>query len=37
VGHGGVELTITFLKKTYYWPNLKDDVEEYMKICLICQ
>jgi len=37
VGHGGANLTITFLKKTYYWPNLKDDVEEYMKICLICQ
>jgi hypothetical protein len=22
---------ITFFKKTYYWLNLKDDVEEYMK------
>ncbi len=28
VGHGGVKRTITFFKKTYYWPNLKDDVEE---------
>jgi len=28
VGHGGAKLTITFLKKTYYWPNLKNDVEE---------
>ncbi len=37
VGHGGAKLTITLLKKTYYWPNLKDDVKDYMKTCLICQ
>jgi hypothetical protein len=36
-GHGGAKRTITFLKKSYYWPNLKGDVEEYMKTCLICQ
>jgi hypothetical protein len=35
-GHGGAKRTITFLKKSYYWPNLKDDVEEYMKTCLTC-
>ncbi len=23
VGHGGVKRTTTFLKKSYYWPNLK--------------
>jgi hypothetical protein len=27
-GHGGAKLTITFFKKTYYWPNLKDDAKE---------
>ncbi len=37
VGHGGAKRTTTFLKKSYYWPNLKDDAEEYMKICLTCQ
>jgi hypothetical protein len=37
VGHGGAKGTITFFKKTYYWPNLKGDVEEYMKICLTYQ
>jgi len=37
VGHGGMKCTITFLKKSYYWPNLKDDVEEYVKTCLTCQ
>jgi hypothetical protein len=36
-GHGGVKHTTTFLKKSYYWPNLKECVEEYVKTCLTCQ
>jgi len=36
-GHGGAKHTTTFLKKSYYWPNLKNNVEEYVKTCLICQ
>ncbi len=36
-GHGGVKHTTTVLKKSYYWPNLKDSAEEYVKTCLICQ
>jgi len=36
-GHGGAKHTITFLKKSYYWPNLKNNVEEYVKTCLVCQ
>jgi hypothetical protein len=36
-GHGGAKHTITFLKKSYYWPNLKDDAKEYVKTCLTCQ
>jgi hypothetical protein len=36
-GHGGAKCTTTFLKKSYYWPNLKDSVEEYVKTCLTCQ
>jgi hypothetical protein len=35
-GHGGAKCTTTFFKKSYYWPNIKDDVEEYVKICLTC-
>jgi hypothetical protein len=35
--HGGAKRTTTFLKKSYYWPNLKDDAEEYVKTCLTCQ
>jgi hypothetical protein len=36
-GHGGVKHTTTCFKKFYYWPNLKDDVKEYVKTCLIYQ
>jgi hypothetical protein len=36
-GHGGARRTTTFLKKSYYWPNLKDCAEEYVKTRLICQ
>ncbi len=34
--HGGVKCTTTLFKKSYYWPNLKDDVKEYVKTCLTC-
>jgi hypothetical protein len=37
VGHGGAKCSTTFLKKSYYWPNLKEDAEEYVKTCLTCQ
>ncbi len=36
-GHSGAKCTITFFKRSYYWPNLKDSVEEYVKTCLTCQ
>ncbi len=36
-GHGGAKRTTTFLKKSHYWPHLKDDVKEYVKTCLTCQ
>jgi hypothetical protein len=35
--HGGAKCTTTFLKKSYYWPNLKDSAEAYVKTCLTCQ
>jgi hypothetical protein len=35
--HSAAKRTTTFLKRSYYWPNLKDDAEEYVKICLTCQ
>ncbi len=36
-GHGGAKRTTTFFKKSYYWPNVKDDGKEYVKSCLTCQ
>jgi hypothetical protein len=36
-GHGGAKRTITFFKRSYYWPNLKGDVEKYVKTSLTCQ
>jgi hypothetical protein len=36
-GHGGAKRTTTFLNKSYYWPNLKDNAEEYVKTYLTYQ
>ncbi|KAA0067334.1 reverse transcriptase [Cucumis melo var. makuwa] len=35
-GHLGRQRTYTLLKD-YFWPNMRDDVMQYTKICLICQ
>jgi len=37
VGHSGAKRTTTLLKKSYYSPNLKDSVKEYVRIYLTCQ
>ena len=36
VGHRGVKLTLAELVKNYYWPNLWDDMEQYVKSCVTC-
>ena len=36
-GHRGVKPTLVELVKNYYWPNLRDDVEQYVKSCVTCQ
>ncbi len=36
-GHPGIGNTIALLKQNYWWPNLKKDVEEYVKGCATCQ
>ena len=35
-GHRGMKPTPVELVKNYYWPNLRDDVEQYIKSCLTC-
>ncbi|KAF7117266.1 hypothetical protein RHSIM_RhsimMtG0001900 (mitochondrion) [Rhododendron simsii] len=36
-GHPGEERTLALLKQGYYWPQMCDDVVEYVRTCLICQ
>ncbi len=36
-GHGGAKRTTTFIKKSYYWPDLKESAKDYVKTCLTCQ
>ena len=36
-GHRGVKPPLAELVKIYYWPNLRDDVEQYVKSCVTCQ
>ena len=35
--HCGVKPTLEELVKNYYWPNLRDDMEQYVKSCVTCQ
>ena len=36
-GHVGVAKTVDLLSRTYYWPQLQEDVKDYIKSCLACQ
>jgi len=36
-GHPGIGNTTALLKQNYWWPNLKKDMEEYIKGCAVCQ
>ncbi|GET59960.1 DDE-type integrase/transposase/recombinase [Rhizophagus irregularis DAOM 181602=DAOM 197198] len=36
-GHFGVEATLDRIKENYWWKNMKEDVEEYVKTCWNCQ
>ena len=29
--------TKALVERTYYWPSMRDDVEAYVKTCLVCQ
>ena len=37
VGHRGVKPFLVKLVKNYYWPNLQNNVEQYIKSCVTCQ
>ncbi|KAL2235771.1 UNVERIFIED_CONTAM: Transposon Tf2-11 polyprotein [Sesamum indicum] len=33
----GEERTYALVQRAYYWPQMRDDVETYVRTCLICQ
>ena len=35
--HPGREMMLAFLSQTYYQPKMNDDIELYVKTCLVCQ
>jgi len=36
-GHGGITRTLKKIKRQFNWPNLKEEVKEYIKNCPSCQ
>ena len=36
-GHPGYQKTITMLQKDYFWPNMKNELVEYIAKCFECQ
>ena len=36
-GHPREERTMALLSKSYYWAKMGDDVQAYVKSCLVCQ
>ncbi|KAL0401393.1 UNVERIFIED_CONTAM: Transposon Tf2-11 polyprotein [Sesamum latifolium] len=36
-GHQGKERTYALVQRAYYWPQMQDNVETYVRTCLICQ
>ncbi|KAH9720957.1 Endonuclease [Citrus sinensis] len=36
-GHPGVERTTALIQASYFWPHMGDDIETYVRTCLVCQ
>ncbi|KAE8717722.1 hypothetical protein F3Y22_tig00110029pilonHSYRG00062 [Hibiscus syriacus] len=36
-GHPGIHQNLALIAKHYYWPYMGNDVEAYVKTCLVCQ
>ncbi len=37
MGHPGIANTYALTRRDYWWPNMKKDIEEYVKGCALCQ
>ncbi|GKB96532.1 putative nucleotidyltransferase, ribonuclease H [Tanacetum coccineum] len=35
--HPGIKWTLALVEGTYYWPRMEDDIEIFVRTCLICQ
>ena len=35
--HPGEDMTLVLLARSYYWPKMGEDVQEYVKSCLVYQ
>ncbi|KAH9706417.1 Endonuclease [Citrus sinensis] len=36
-GHPGVERTTALVQASYFWPHMRNDIEAYVRTCLVCQ
>ena len=36
-GHFGLDKTIELIQRKYYWPRMREDIEEYIASCQACQ
>lgn len=37
VGHPGQQRMMALLSRSYVWPKMEEDVEAYVKTCMVCQ
>ena len=35
-GHGGMKKTYARIARTYYWPNMQEDINEFCNRCHLC-
>ncbi|KAI5335726.1 hypothetical protein L3X38_025860 [Prunus dulcis] len=36
-GHPGPHRTLALMSEAYYWPQMREDVDSFMRTCLVCQ
>ncbi|KAH9744594.1 Endonuclease [Citrus sinensis] len=36
-GHPRIESTTALVQASYFWPHMRDDIEAYVRTCLVCQ
>lgn len=36
-GHGGTQKTYKAIAENFYWKNMRDEVKEFFKGCVVCQ